>query len=129
MADDGVLIYERYDGEPPNAIELFDVGVDPGGYEWQTEALVLRLSDLAMFHYVDGGCSCNGPYEYTRWADLLPVRRGRSLGDVSHEFRVAAQPWLRASREALEAFVILRRNDPAAESIDLLRVAEGVVAP
>lgn len=45
-----------------------------GLWEWAQFDVWRRYSDDRLFLYVDGGCSCDGPYDsHHVWEDLQPI--------------------------------------------------------
>lgn len=84
---------------PINAVVLFDVGGSLG-YEWESEMLILRLTDGRLFRYKDCGCSCNGPFDGINvWSDLelVPHHANDLSREVSHDFARRVGPWIRSS--------------------------------
>lgn len=54
---------------------------DGGGqYDWSMVALI-RSPEGQLFLVVDGGCSCNGPWDDTRLGDLVSVRSWQEAVD------------------------------------------------
>lgn len=112
-------------GTPGTAVEIARID-DSHGYDWDYEAIVLRLADGALFFYKDAGCSCSGPYDDIDWSSLTPINGGTQL---PHLLRRVAWEWQRAGRPACKLAADLLTTHPDMDADEALKLALLTLAP